>query len=352
MGDSLAGSQRQGAVVDFSSPVQGSGAVMYPLMHWRAEEVDLDFVLDVGEDELVVASDVAITSGGKGGSIWLIGVVLLLDAVFVHFCLKLMKMDGFESSSAFLAILVLASIPFCIWIFRSVKYNGRVEPIVFNRVDQTVTHYGKDRVKTIAWERLKPFIRIVRVVGMAGGAQIELLVLAEMDEVSGRVTSEMVVGRGDVISAGSLRYGFFKAYMHGPREDLPGFRLVSVNPDWMKRLALSLWVVPALRWRWLGEKSWSPLTGLATVFNTVVALPLLIAELVAARISVAPRGESSLGPWHKRFDALAPESLLRKLARHHGEVVVEAKPWLLASIVIGCVFWSALLVLFALVLTS
>ncbi|WP_447594057.1 hypothetical protein [Stenotrophomonas rhizophila] len=53
-------------VVDFSSPVQGRDGAMYPLTSWRAEEVDLDFVLDIGEDELVVASDLAITSGGKG----------------------------------------------------------------------------------------------------------------------------------------------------------------------------------------------------------------------------------------------------------------------------------------------
>jgi hypothetical protein len=352
MGEEYLDAHRGVDVVDFSSPVQGVGGVMYPLLHWRVEDAGVDFVMDIDDEELVVASDVTLLSGGKGGVLWMICVVLLLDLFFIHLLIKMIGRGGFGVVEFLVAAVGLSSIPLCIWMFKSIKYKSRIEPVLFNSVDQTVTHYGEDRVRTFAWDKLRPFIRIVRVVGTAGGAQVELLVLADLDEVSGRVRAEIVAGRGDVIAAGALRYGFFKAYMDGPREDLPGFHLISVNPDWMQRIALSLWMVPALRWRWLGEKPWSPWIGVASIFNTVAALPLLIPELIAARITLGPRGESSLGPWHKRFNALAPDSTLHKLARHHGDVVVQARRCLLAAMVIGCVFWLAVGVFFGLVLTS
>lgn len=352
MVEECSGSRGDVDVVDFSSPVQGVGGVMYPLLHWRVEDVDADFVMDINDEELVVASDVTLLSGGKGGVLWMMCVVLLMDLFFIHLLIEMISFGGFGFVEFFVAAVGLSSIPLCIWMYKSVRYRGRIEPIVFNSVHRTVSHYGEDRVRTIDWNRVKPFIRIVRAVGAAGGAQVQLLVLADVDEVSGRVKAEIVAGRGGVITAGALRYGFFKTFMDGTLEELPRFRLISVNLDWMQRMAISLWTVPALRWRWLGERRWSPWVGLASFCNTLAAFPLLMAELIASRITLGPRGESSLGPWHKRFDALAPDSLLRERARHHGNVVVEAKRCLLASIAIGCVFWLAALIFFGVVLTS
>lgn len=352
MGEGYSNSLGDLDVVGFSSPVQGVGGVMYPLLHWRVEDVDGEFVMDINHEELVVASDVTLLSGGKGGVLWMMCVVLLMDLFFIHLLIEMTSWGGFGVVEFFVAAIGLSSIPLCIWMFRSVRYRGRIEPIVFNSVLGTVSHYGEGHVLTVEWNRLKPFIRIVRAVGAAGGAQVQLLVLADVDEVSGIVRAEIVAGRGGVITAGALRYGFFKTFMDGPLEELPRFRLISANPDWMQRMAISLWTVPALRWRWLGERRWSPWVGLASFFNTLAAFPLLMAELIASRITLGPRGESSLGPWHKRFDALAPDSLLRERARHHGDVVVEAKRCLLSSIAIGCVFWLIALVFFGVVLTS
>jgi len=43
---------RAGAgIMDMDSPVQGPGGVVYPLTHHRAEDVDIDFVLDVDETD-------------------------------------------------------------------------------------------------------------------------------------------------------------------------------------------------------------------------------------------------------------------------------------------------------------
>lgn len=67
MVEECSGSRGDVDVVDFSSPVQGVGGVMYPLLHWRVEDVDADFVMDINDEELVVASDVTLLSGGKGG---------------------------------------------------------------------------------------------------------------------------------------------------------------------------------------------------------------------------------------------------------------------------------------------
>lgn len=80
-------------LVDFSSPVRGRERVMYPLKHWRPEEVDLDFVMDVGDRELVVAPDLTMLSGAKGGALWVIGITILVDAVFLYFTLKSMDMQ-------------------------------------------------------------------------------------------------------------------------------------------------------------------------------------------------------------------------------------------------------------------
>ena len=79
-------------------------------------------------------------------------------------------------------------------------------------------------------------------------------------------------------------------------EALPAFRLASLHMSWMQRIASSIWIVPALGASWLGERPWSGRTALGTIINTVIALPLLAAEIVAAKISLGPRGEAALGP--------------------------------------------------------
>jgi len=339
-------------VVDFSSAVRGREGVMYPLAHWRTEEVDLDFVMDVGDSELVVAPDLTMLSGAKGGALWVIGITILVDAVFLYFTLKSMDMQPDYVMDGIALGFILISIPFCVWILRSVRYKSRIEPVLFNREDGTVKHYGADRVTTLDWANLKPFIRIVRAVGAAGGAQVQLLILAEFDSTSRRVGREVVVGRGDIVSAGSLRYGFLEAYMGKTLEALPAFRLASLHMSWMQRIASSIWMVPVLGASWVGERPWSGWIALGTIINTVIALPLLAAEIVAAKISLGPRGEAALGPWKKRFAALPEDSKLRTLARHRGGMFAPARRWLFASIAIGCVFWLAVGAFWVMLITS
>ncbi|WP_137191438.1 hypothetical protein [Stenotrophomonas rhizophila] len=328
-------------LIDFSSPVRGREGVMYPLKHWRPEEVDLDFVMDIGERELVVAPNLTMLSGAKGGALWMIGVILLVDAVFMHIMIKFIALHNDYVAAAIPGAFICISIPFCIWILSSIRYKSRIEPVLFNRADGTVSHYGADRVTTLDWVNLKPFIRIVWAVGTAGGAQVQLLILAEFESTSRTVGREVVVGRGDVVSAGSLRYGFFEAYMGKTLEALPAFRLASLHMSWMQRIASSIWMVPALGASWLGERPWSGWIALGTIINTVIALPLLAAEIAAAKISLGPRGEAALGPWKKRFAALPEDSKLRTLARHRGGMFAPARRWLFASIAIGCAFWLA-----------
>ena len=164
---------------------------MYPLAHWRTEEVDLDFVMDVGDSELVVAPDLTMLSGAKGGALWVIGITILVDAVFLYFTLKSMDMQPDYVMDGIALGFILISIPFCVWILRSVRYKSRIEPVLFNREDGTVKHYGADRVTTLDWANLKPFIRIVRAVGAAGGAQVQLLILAEFDSTSRRLEGRL-----------------------------------------------------------------------------------------------------------------------------------------------------------------
>lgn len=103
---------------------------------------------------------------------------------------------------------------------------------------------------------------------------------------------------------------------------------------------------------WLGERPWSGWIALGTTINTVVALPLLAAEIAAAKISLGPRGEAALGPWKKRFEALPEESKLRTLVRHRGGMFAPARRWLFASIAIGCVFWLAVGAFWVMLITS
>jgi len=239
------------------------------------------------------------------------------------------------------------SAAFCVGMVRSVRPGNRVEPVLFNRVACTVTHFGSQGVRTYPWERLRPFVRIVRVVNTVGGGQTYQLVLADVDPSTGRIDAEFVAGKGDLIGAGVLRYGFFKTYMDQPLERLPSFRLVSASPDWMQRLALSIWTLPGLAPRWLGERPWSPLVALGSVVNTSFAMPLQIPELLAARMSLRPYGESALSPWLKRFNALQASSTLRRLARSHAAVVAPARRCIPVALAIGTVFWAGVLWLLA-----
>lgn len=331
-------------IMDMASPVQGPGGVMYPLTHHRAEDVDIDFVLDVDETELVVAPDVTLLSGAKGGLLWLVGMIVLVDIVILAGLPEMLAdwKDMVASTIVTLLFLVL-SVAFCLGMVRSVRRGNRVEPVLFNRVARTVTHFGSQGVRTYPWERLRPFVRIVRVVNTVGGGQTYQLVLADVDPSTGRVGTEFVAGKGDLIGAGVLRYGFFKTYMDQPLERLPSFRLVSASPDWMQRLALSIWTFPGLAQRWLGERPWSPLVGLGSVLNTALAMPLQMPELLAARISLGPYGEGALAPWLKRFNALPAGTTLRRLARTHAAVVAPARRCIPVALAIGTAFWVGVL---------
>jgi hypothetical protein len=321
---------------------------MYSLTHHRAEDVDIDFVFDIDETELVVAPDVTMLSGAKGGLLWLVGMIVLVDVVLLADLPEMLATWKEMVASTVVTLLFLVlSVAFCVGMFRAVRQGNRVEPVLFNRITRTVSHFGSHGVRTYPWERLRPFIRIVRVVNTVGGGQTYQLVLADVEPSTGRVGAEFVAAKGDLIGAGVLRYGFFKAYMDKPLERLPGFHLVPSRPDWMQRLALSIWTVPGLAPRWLGERPWSPLVGLGSALNIILAVPLQMPELFAARISLGPHGERSLGPWLKRFDALPSGAVLRGLARSHASVVVPARRCITIALPIGVVFWVAVLWLLA-----
>lgn len=222
---------------------------------------------------------------------------------------------------------------------RSVTHGNRIEPMVFNRTTRAVKHYGKSGVRTYPWDRLHPVIRIVRVVGIAGGAQSYQLVLADVDPATGKIGSKFIAGKGDLIGAAVLRFGLFNAYMSHPLDRLPHFQLVSVAPDWFQRLAISIWTAPTLAVRWLGEKPWSMLVGLGGALTVIVAMPLQMPELLAARITQGPYGERSLGPWMKRFSALPETSVLRTLVREEAGVARPARQCIVVALAIGTLFW-------------
>lgn len=60
-------------ILDMGAPVRGKGGAMYPLLLHRSEEGGSDFVLDINEDVLIAAPDVAAVSAGKG-----IAIIFLL----------------------------------------------------------------------------------------------------------------------------------------------------------------------------------------------------------------------------------------------------------------------------------
>ena len=170
---------------------------MYPLTHHRAEDVDIDFVLDVDETELVVAADVTLLSGAKGGLLWLVGMIVLVDVVILAgFPGLLADWKEMIASTVVTLLFLLLSAAFCVGMVCSVRRGSRVEPVLFNRVARTVTHFGSQGVRTYPWERLRPFVRIVRVVNTAGGGQTYQLVLADVDPSTGRVGAEFVAGKG------------------------------------------------------------------------------------------------------------------------------------------------------------
>jgi hypothetical protein len=335
-------------IMDFGCPVRGPGGLMYPLTHHRAEDIEIDFVLDVDESELVIAPDVTLLSGGKGIALWLIGMIILVDIVLIAQLPELLRFGKRVFVVTIVSILfVLLTVPFFVGMLRSIRNGNRIEPVMFNKAERTVTHYGKGRPRTYRWESLQPFIRIIRVVSAAGGGQLYQLILADVDMSTRKVKAEFIAAKGDLIGCGVLRYGFFTAYMNQPLRDLPGFRLVSAELNWMQRLAVSLWTVPGLCPRWLGEKPWSMWIAAGSIINIVLAMPLQLPELLAARITLGPYGEDTNGPWPKRYKALATDSPLRGLARHHGDVVVPARRYLMIALPLGTVFWAAVLAFFA-----
>lgn len=70
-------------VMDMANPVTGVGGVMYRLIHHRTREVDAAFVYDADDSELVAAPDVYMLSGAKGGALWLVIMIVLVDVVIL-----------------------------------------------------------------------------------------------------------------------------------------------------------------------------------------------------------------------------------------------------------------------------
>jgi len=100
------------------------------------------------------------------------------------------------ASTVVTLLFLLLSAAFCVGMVRTVRRGNRVEPVLFNRVARTVTHFGGQGVRTYPWGRLRPFVRIVRVVNTVGGGQTCQLVLAGVDPSTGRVDAEFVAGKG------------------------------------------------------------------------------------------------------------------------------------------------------------
>lgn len=320
---------------------------MYPLTQQKAEAGGPDFVLDINEDVLVAAADVASVSAGKGVAVIFLLSIIPVDAAIIKLIPKMASAAGWISIPVVAMVLaLLLSVAVGINVFNAVRDGNRIEPLLLNRRDGTVTLFSKKGANMYDWGALKPFIRIVQIVHAAGGAVTYQLILADVDEVTGAVRSEFVAAKGDLIGAGVQRYGFFKQFMGESHEGLPEFQVVSPHMDWAKKLAVSIWTGGMLRQRWMGEKSWTFGMGVCNMLWVMLITPLQITELIGAWISKGPFGWKETGPWPRRFESIGSNSLLKQKGRRYAEVTNMSRILLLVSMTLGVIAWMVPIGLF------
>lgn len=333
-------------VMDMERPVLGLNGKMYPLLLRRAEDGGPDFVLDINEEVLVAAPDVNAISAGKGVAVILLFAIALVIGVLIGFLPKFLEhASELKLPLAMICLTVILGLAVSVNVFRAVRSGNRLEPVVFNRADQTVTRYSQAGAASYRWKALRPFIRIIQIVHAAGGSVTYQLILAEVDDETGVVRAEFVAGKGDLIGAGANRYGFIQCFMEGPLSSLPKFQLAALRMDWFKRLAVSIWTLEATRKCLLGERDWTPLTMLLSVLWIALLAPFQVPELIGAWISKGPYGLKESGPWPGRFDALKSDSILKSKAEHYGEVTPVARRIIIISLALGAFAWVPLFLL-------
>lgn len=333
-------------VMDMERPVLGLNGKMYPLLLRRAEDGGPDFVLDINEEVLVAAPDVNAISAGKGVAVILLFAIALVIGVLIGFLPKFLEhASELKLPLAMICLTVILGLAVSVNVFRAVRSGNRLEPVVFNRADQTVTRYSHAGAASYRWKALRPFIRIIQIVHAAGGSVTYQLILAEVDDETGVVRSEFVAGKGDLIGAGANRYGFIQCFMEGPLSSLPRFQLAALRMDWFKRLAVSIWTLEVTRKCLLGERDWTPLTMLLSVLWIALLAPFQVPELIGAWISKGPYGLKESGPWPGRFDALKSDSILKSKAEHYGEVTPVARRIIIISLALGAFAWVPLFLL-------
>lgn len=334
-------------ILDMGAPVRGSGGTMYPLLLHRVEAGGPDFVLDINDDVLIAAPDVASVSAGKGIAIIFLFSLIPVDAAIIKLIPKMAAAGGMISIPVVVMVLaLLLSVAVGINVFKAVRGGNRIEPILLNRKEGTVTLFSKAGVSKHDWRVLKPFIRIVQIVHAAGGAVTYQLILADVDRDTGVVRSEFVAAKGDLIGAGVQRYGFFKQFMDGSHEGLPKFQVVSPHMGWAKQLAVSIWTGDMLRQRWMGEKSWTLWMIVCNMLWVMLIAPLQVTELIGAWISKGPFGLKETGPWPRRFESMGGNSPLKEKGRRYSEVTNKSKSLLLVSMTVGVVAWMVPITLF------
>jgi len=330
-------------VMDMDGAVQGLGGKMYPLLLHRTEDGGLDFVLDLDEDALVAAPDVNLISAGKGVAVIMLLAITLVTSYVIGFLPMLMEDASKLVLPLIMVFLVAVLGPVAeIFVFRAVRNGDRLDPILFNRLDQTVTHYSGSGTTIYNWRSLKPFIRIIQVVQAAGGSVTYQLILADVEGGTGAIRSEFVAGKGDLIGAGAHRFGFFQVFMEASLSDLPRFRLMSSRMGWLERTAVSIWTLNATRERLLGQQSWTPAVTLVSFIWIVLLTPFLLSELVAAWISKGPFGVKETGPWPARFDALEEDSVLKSKAKRYGDVTPISGAIVAIALALGAFVWMLL----------
>ncbi|WP_333627793.1 hypothetical protein [Stenotrophomonas cyclobalanopsidis] len=338
---------RQVEMLDMGAPVRGKSGAMYPLLLHRVEGGGLDFVLDINEDVLIAAPDVAAVSAGKGIAIILLLSLIPVDAAIIKLIPKMASAAGAISVPVVVMVLaLLLSVAVGVNVFKAVRGGNRIEPLLLNRRDGTVTVFSKEGVSTYDWGALKPFIRIVQIVHAAGGAVTYQLILADVDEATGVVRSEFIAAKGDLTGAGVERYGFFKQFMGGSHEGLPNFQLVSPHMDWAKQLAVSIWTGDMLRQRWMGEKSWTFWMAICNMLWVMLITPLQVTELIGAWISKGPFGWKETGPWPRRFESVGGNSPLKEKGGRYAEVTSMSRILLLVSMTLGTAAWMVPIGLF------
>ncbi|HDS1654857.1 TPA: hypothetical protein QEL76_002812 [Stenotrophomonas maltophilia] len=333
-------------VLDMDGAIQGRGGKMYPLLLRRTEDGGPDFILDVNEDVLVAVPDVNSISAGKGIAVILLFAIILIVGVVLGFLPMLLE-DASKLVFPLIMVFLVAVLgaAAAVFVFRAVRNGDRLDPILFNRLDQTVTHYGASGGVVYNWKSLKPFIRIIQVVHAAGGSVTYQLILADIEDGTGIVRSEFIAGKGDLIGAGAHRFGFFQVFMEGSLSDLPRFQLVSSRMGWLKRMVVSIWTLDATRKCLLGRQPWTPVITLVSLLWTVLLMPFQLSELIAAWISKGPFGVKETGPWPSRFDALKDDSVLKSKADRYGDVTPISR-WIIAiALALGAFVWILLFVL-------